>query len=118
MAWNFLYPYATNERTVVQTHIRVIPKDAKVLLTKDQLAKIFRRYDTNNDGQLSVDELMAAFEYLGSRCCSFRAFWGRINADINRDHKINLTNDELTELVRYAHSCGYKVKACEITNTY
>ncbi|GMN35198.1 hypothetical protein TIFTF001_005148 [Ficus carica] len=94
------------------------PKDTPVPLTNDQLAAIFRSYDADNDGQLSVDELKAAFEYLGSHFSYYRAIMARYKADKDKDGKINLSNDELSELVQYAHSCGYKVKACEVANKY
>ncbi len=51
-------------------------------------------------------------EYLGSHFCYYRAIMARYKADKDKDGKINLTNDELSELVQYAHGCGYKVKIC------
>ncbi|POO02325.1 Parvalbumin [Trema orientale] len=82
---------------------------AQVLWTNDQLAKIFRSHDTNNDGKLSRDELKAAFKYLGSHCSSFRTLRAFNHADGDKDGFIDLSGPELSELVSYAHSCGYKV---------
>ncbi|PON79298.1 Parvalbumin [Trema orientale] len=84
-------------------------KEAQVVWTDDQLRKVFRSYDSNNDGQLSWDELRAAFKYLGSHCSYFRTGRALSYADENKDGLINLSNVELSDLVSYAHSCGYKV---------
>ena len=94
-----------------QTHA---PKEVhdKPPLTIEQLREIFKRYDTDNDGQLSEEELKSAFRYLGSHFSYYRAVMARFYADSDKDGCINLKNDEFSALVSYAHSCGYKVKTC------
>lgn len=92
-----------------ESGIEVNTKEVKVLWTKDQLTKVFKSYDTDSDGQLSWDELKSAFKYLGSRCSYFRTGGALNYADTNKDGYINLANVELSDLVTYAHSCGYKV---------
>ncbi|PON80218.1 Parvalbumin [Parasponia andersonii] len=84
-------------------------KQAQVLWTNDQLTKIFRSHDTNNDGKLSRDELKAAFKYLGSHCSSYRTLRAFNHADGDNDGFIDLSSPELSQLVSYAHSRGYKI---------
>ncbi|PON35596.1 Parvalbumin [Parasponia andersonii] len=67
--------------------------------SNDQLTKVFRSYDSNNDGQLSWGELRAAFKYLGSHCSYFRTGQAFNYADENMDCFIDLSNVELSELV-------------------
>ncbi|GMY28636.1 putative calcium-binding protein cml26 [Fagus crenata] len=77
-------------------------------LTEDQLQKIFKKYDFNNDGLLSKEELKKAFDYLGSCIPGIRASHGIHHADANRDGYVN--EEELNELVKYAKRVGFRVK--------
>ena len=83
------------------------PRANKVRWTKEQLITIFRSHDSDNDGQLSWDEVKAAFKYLGSRCSYFRTARAFDYADWDKNGFINLSNDEFTKLLEYAFSCGY-----------
>ncbi|KAF3960842.1 hypothetical protein CMV_014480 [Castanea mollissima] len=78
-------------------------------LPEDQLRKVFKKYDTNNDNLLSKEELKKAFEYLGSIIPGFRANRGLHHADANKDGYIN--EREMDELVKYAVQVGFGVKA-------
>lgn len=90
-------------------NVDVKNRQVKVPWTTEQLTKVFKSHDSNNDGQLSWDELKAAFKYLGSRCSYFRTGKAIDYSDENNDGFIDLSNIELPQLVQYAHSCGYKV---------
>ncbi|XVF60071.1 hypothetical protein PTKIN_Ptkin08bG0013800 [Pterospermum kingtungense] len=76
--------------------------------SKAQLISVFRRFDSNNDGRLSRQELKNAFSSLGSRFPSYRAFAALHQADKNGDGYIS--EEEMDELIRYALSCGYYVQ--------
>ncbi|KAK4599443.1 hypothetical protein RGQ29_009486 [Quercus rubra] len=78
-------------------------------LPEDQLRKIFKKYDTNNDNLLSKEELKKAFEYLGSIIPGFRANRGLHHADANKDGYVN--EGEMDELVKYAVRVGFGIKA-------
>ena len=84
-------------------------RQAQVPWTDEQLTNVFRSYDSNKDGQLSRDELRAAFKYLGSHCSYIRTGRAFNHADGDNDGFINLSNFELSDLVSYAHSHGYKI---------
>ena len=78
-------------------------------LPEDQLRKVFKKYDTNNDNLLSKEELKKAFEYLGSIIPGFRANRGLHHADANKDGYVN--EGEMDELVKYAVRVGFGIKA-------
>ncbi|KAF3960840.1 hypothetical protein CMV_014478 [Castanea mollissima] len=78
-------------------------------LPEDQLRKVFKKYDTNNDNLLSKEELKKAFEYLGSIIPGFRANRGLHHADANKDGYIN--EREMDELVKYAVRVGFGIRA-------
>ncbi|KAI9200722.1 hypothetical protein LWI28_012310 [Acer negundo] len=82
-------------------------KAASVPLTEDQLKGIFRRFDTNKDGQFTRQELTDAFHSLGSKFPSWRAFRALHHADANGDGFIS--KDEFSELLNYAIKLGYVV---------
>ncbi|GMN35196.1 hypothetical protein TIFTF001_005151 [Ficus carica] len=79
-------------------------------VTTEELTQIFKSYDYDHDGQLSKEELRAAFKHLGSHFARYRTAVACHYADANNDGLINLENAELSILVKYAHSCGYTVK--------
>nr|POF25837.1 putative calcium-binding protein cml10 [Quercus suber] len=83
--------------------------DKTAPLPEDQLRKVFKKYDTNNDNLLSKEELKKAFEYLGSIIPGFRANRGLHHADANKDGYIN--EGEMDELVKYAVRVGFGIKA-------
>ncbi|KAH7567411.1 hypothetical protein ACOSP7_010713 [Xanthoceras sorbifolium] len=80
-------------------------KTAPVPLTEDQLKGMFRRFDTNRDGQFTRQELKDAFHSLGSKFPSWRAFRALYHADANGDGFIS--EHEFTELLNYAIRLGY-----------
>uniref|UniRef100_A0A7N2KRV8 EF-hand domain-containing protein n=1 Tax=Quercus lobata TaxID=97700 RepID=A0A7N2KRV8_QUELO len=85
-------------------------KDTKPMkLTEDQIKKIFKKYDVNNDNQLSKEELKKAFHYLRSIIPGIRANCGLHHADANKDGVVD--EGEMNELVKYAVELGFKVKA-------
>ncbi|KAK7857419.1 calmodulin-like protein 5 [Quercus suber] len=75
-------------------------------LTEDQIKKIFKKYDVNNDNQLSKEELKKAFHYLGSIIPGIRANRGLHHADANKDGVVD--EGEMNELVKYAVGLGFK----------
>ncbi|GMY28637.1 putative calcium-binding protein cml10 [Fagus crenata] len=83
-------------------------KHPKQPLTEDQLRKIFKQYDVNNDGLLSKEELKKAFKGLGSCIPGIRANRGVHHADANGDGYIN--EDELNDLTKYAGRLGFILK--------
>ncbi|CAN6539921.1 unnamed protein product [Malus baccata var. baccata] len=83
-------------------------KLVKIPYTKEQILKIFKRYDKNGDGQLSKAELKEAFAELGAIWPAFRAWDGRRHADDNGDGFISI-DKELDKLVDYAVGLGYPV---------
>ncbi|KAB1199681.1 putative calcium-binding protein CML10 [Morella rubra] len=75
--------------------------------TGEQLRGMFKRFDTNGDGQLSRQELRNAFRSLGSAAPGWRAFRALGHADRNGDGQIS--EAELDNLVGYALKHGYTV---------
>ncbi|KAK7852197.1 putative calcium-binding protein cml26 [Quercus suber] len=86
-----------------------IHDDKTAPLPEDQLRKVFKKYDTNNDNLLSKEELKKAFQYLGSIIPGFRANRGLHHADANKDGYVN--EGEMDELVNYAVRVGFGIKA-------
>ncbi|KAK7852200.1 putative calcium-binding protein cml10 [Quercus suber] len=78
-------------------------------LPEDQLRKVFKKYNTNNENLLSKEELKKAFEYLGSIIPGFRANRGLHHADANKDGYVN--EGEMDELVNYDVRVGFGIKA-------
>ncbi|XWS25630.1 hypothetical protein CRYUN_Cryun27aG0084400 [Craigia yunnanensis] len=76
-------------------------------LDEEKLKVIFKEHDTNGDGRLSKEELLKAFQKLGSRNPGWRVRRSLHHADRNGDGSISL--DELEELVKYAVKQGYVV---------
>lgn len=84
------------------------PKGSSFPLSEEQVQGLLNRYDTNRDGRLSKDELKIAFRRMGLRFSGWRAGRALRHADANGDHYIS--EDELNELVKYAHSkWGFKI---------
>jgi Ca2+-binding EF-hand superfamily protein len=79
-------------------------KPVRVSLTKEQVMNIFTSHDLNGDGKLSWKEVKAAFEYLGSRCASYRAEQALRHADTNDDGYIE--KEEFKKLVDYTLQRG------------
>ncbi|XVF60062.1 hypothetical protein PTKIN_Ptkin08bG0012800 [Pterospermum kingtungense] len=86
------------------------PKAARPFFTKlaELIISLFRRLDSNKDGRLSRQELKNAFNSLGSKLPTYRAFTGLYQADENRDGHI--TEEEMDKLVQYALRRGYHVR--------
>ncbi|BFG18414.1 hypothetical protein CerSpe_046880 [Prunus speciosa] len=74
--------------------------------TEDLIMKVFKSHDKNGDGQLSKDELNAAFKELGSKWPSIRASLAKHYADDNRDGFISIEK-ELSKLVKYVLKLNY-----------
>ena len=87
--------------------INVRCKCCPLPLTEPQLKGIFKRFDGDGDGLLSREELIKAFEHLGSRWPGWRAHRALYYADRNGDGYINET--ELEEVIKYAHRHNYKM---------
>ncbi|XWS25627.1 hypothetical protein CRYUN_Cryun27aG0084100 [Craigia yunnanensis] len=83
-------------------------KRGEVPVTEEQVRGIFIRYDTNEDGRLSKQELKEAFASLGSRIPGVRVFLALQHADTNGDGYITAT--EFEKLVDYTLKRGYKFK--------
>ncbi|KAJ9189910.1 hypothetical protein P3X46_001158 [Hevea brasiliensis] len=85
-----------------------VNKDAPLVLTEEQLKKIFKQADVNNDNCLSWDEVRKVFDNLGSCIPGVRAHLGIWHADANGDGKVDL-NTELDDLVNYARGLGFTI---------
>ena len=88
---------------------RKLPKKILLPLSDNQLRNIFKKYDANNDNQLSKEELKKAFAYLGSIIPGIRANRALHHADANKEGFIN--EGEMDELVKYAVRVGFNVTA-------
>ncbi|KAJ6679137.1 EF-HAND CALCIUM-BINDING DOMAIN CONTAINING PROTEIN [Salix purpurea] len=80
-----------------------IGKDCKAAipasqLTEEQLIKIFRRFDTNEDGLLSKEEVKRAYNMLGKSFPGVRAWWALHVGDENGDGYIS--QKEFNKLVK------------------
>ena len=69
----------------------------------DEVMSLFKRYDVNNDGKLSWEEVKAGFRRLQSRFPAYRAQRAFQMADKNGDGYIS--EAELDNLVKYALEC-------------
>ncbi|KAJ6722414.1 CALCIUM-BINDING EF-HAND FAMILY PROTEIN [Salix koriyanagi] len=67
-------------------------------LTEEQLIKIFRRFDTNEDGLLSKEEVKRAYNMLGKSFPGVRAWWALHVGDENGDGYIS--QKEFNKLVK------------------
>ena len=100
---------------VVEVHINrvnlwnkpVHEKPVNVQWAKEQLKEAFKRHDVNGDGKLSQTEIRKAFNDLGSNCGLYRAWIALPRADKDKDGYINITNQELDDLVDYPYERGY-----------
>ncbi|ONI33629.1 hypothetical protein PRUPE_1G437000 [Prunus persica] len=88
---------------------KVRNKRAKFPYTKEQIRNVFKRHDKNGDGQLSKDELDAAFKELGSIWPPGRAWFAQRYADDDGDGFISI-DKELSKLVQYALELKYTLK--------
>ena len=70
----------------------------------DEVMSLFKRYDVNNDGKLSWEEVKAGFRRLQSRFLAYRTQRAFQMADKNGDGYIS--EAELDELVKYALECS------------
>ncbi|KAK8497711.1 hypothetical protein V6N13_103469 [Hibiscus sabdariffa] len=84
-----------------------MPKSINLAINEEHFKAIFKEQDTNGDGRLSKEELLKAFEKLGSRNPGWRVRRSLHHADIDGDGSISL--NELEELVKYAVKQGYGV---------
>ena len=88
---------------------KMLPQKILLPPSDNQLRNIFKKYDANNDNQLSKEELKKAFAYLGSIIPGIRANRALHHADVNKDGFIN--EGEMDELVKYAVRVGFNVTA-------
>ncbi|KAE8674519.1 BRI1 kinase inhibitor 1 [Hibiscus syriacus] len=84
-----------------------VPKSISLTLNEEQLKALFKEHDTDGDGRLSKEELLKAFQKLGSRNPSWRVRRSLSHADGDGDGSIGL--EELDELVKYVVKQGYGV---------
>ncbi|KAK8624317.1 hypothetical protein V6N13_065664 [Hibiscus sabdariffa] len=84
-----------------------MPKSINLAINEEHFKAIFKEQDTNGDGRLSKEELLKAFEKLGSRNPGWRVRRSLHHADTDGDGSISL--NELEELVKYAVKQGYGV---------
>ena len=88
---------------------KMLPQKIILPPSDNQLRNIFKKYDANNDNQLSKEELKKAFAYLGSIIPGIRANRVLHHADANKDGFIN--EGEMEELVKYTVRVGFSVTA-------
>ena len=86
------------------------PKNTPAPFPVQQMRELFESCDANGDGKLSKPELRAAFNKLGALIPRFRAHQGMAVADGNGDGFIDLDDNELEDLIKFALSFGYKLK--------
>ncbi|KAJ6400068.1 hypothetical protein OIU84_015677 [Salix udensis] len=67
-------------------------------LSEEQLIKIFRRFDTNEDGLLSKEEVKKAYNVLGKSFPGVRTWWALHVGDENGDGYIS--QNEFNKLVK------------------
>ncbi|KAE8100664.1 hypothetical protein FH972_018539 [Carpinus fangiana] len=82
-------------------------KGAEVPFNKEQLTKMFKKHDKDNNGKLSWDEVKAAFVELKAFWPWFSTEQGFRYGDNNDDEHINIHDEELERLVDYALKCGF-----------
>ena len=88
--------------------VRAIVNNKPVPLPEDQLRNTFKKFDTDNDNQLSIGELTKAFQFLGSRFPGYRADRSLLHADANNDGFVN--QEEMNQLVNYVAGLGFTVR--------
>ncbi|XVE55913.1 hypothetical protein DITRI_Ditri03aG0195200 [Diplodiscus trichospermus] len=80
-----------------------IPDPSSLKADYDEVMKLFKRCDVNNDGKLSWEEVKAGFRRLQSRFPAFRTQQAFQMADQNGDGYID--EAELEKLVSYVLGC-------------
>ncbi|KAK1554834.1 hypothetical protein Q3G72_018041 [Acer saccharum] len=92
--WHWSWPWTRRNESVDQ-----IP------LNEGELKKLLRKFDENQDGRLSKEELEKALEKLGSSFPAWQSWRALYHADENGDGYIN--EDELDGLVKFIIKRGY-----------
>ncbi|KAL6296271.1 hypothetical protein ACE6H2_004413 [Prunus campanulata] len=85
---------------------KVKPAVGSVPYTEEQIRNVFKRHDKNGDGQLSKDELEAAFDELGSKWPAVRSWFAQRCADDDGDGFVSIEK-ELSKLVKYVLKLNY-----------
>ncbi|XVF60078.1 hypothetical protein PTKIN_Ptkin08bG0014500 [Pterospermum kingtungense] len=80
-------------------------KAATSYFTKAEISSLLQRFDSNEDGDLSKEELRNIFKSLGSSCASLRARLALHSVDKNGDGYIN--KEERDKLINYVLKRGY-----------
>lgn len=75
-------------------------KSSNMQFSREEMKEIFQYHDVNNDGFLDRRELTKAFAFLGSIFPFYKACYGMLYADINKDGLIS--EIELDKLIDYA----------------
>ncbi|KAG2666374.1 hypothetical protein I3843_15G054200 [Carya illinoinensis] len=87
---------------------RIKERKAEVPYTELQLKGMFKRFDKDKDGYLSLKELIDAFSSIGSSSPLWRAIGALWHVDSDGDARIS--EAELENLVTYALKHGYTIK--------
>jgi Ca2+-binding EF-hand superfamily protein len=82
----------------------------EVPFNRDEVTKIFKKHDKDNNGKLSWDEVKAAFVEFKSKWPSVRTELAFRRADNNDDGSIDMQDQEWEKLVGYVLSCEYTKK--------
>ncbi|PQQ15574.1 hypothetical protein Pyn_28967 [Prunus yedoensis var. nudiflora] len=82
-------------------------REAHVPWRREMVVEVFKSFAKDGQ-QLSKHELKEAFDKLGSRWSTFRAWRALSYADANQDGLIS-NDHEFKALVNYALECGYEL---------
>ena len=73
------------------------------------LREQLKRFDSDNDTRLSYRDLQTALESNGSMCNMVSTFRATKASNKNADEGINISDQEMKELLKYSLQMGYKI---------